>query len=188
MSRKCDDLLHRIMEMGVGMKRTELVSSMNDGAALLYAMALTACQPHYRARLFASARLQRAKAALAWCGVPRRVIEMLPRPIMCDRALGEELSLPLAQFKSRQLTLAQIKEMMMAYFEMPMPSHDYEFLIDYIHKMMTSFIEVDGDVKRYAYEIGGVIEAERDHALIRMREAITDLHYRGGREARGNQV
>ena len=107
---------------------------------------------------------------------------------MCDRALGEELSVPLAKFKSGQLTLAQIKEMMMAYFEMPMPSHDFEYLIDYIHEMMTSFIEEDGDVKRYAYEIGGVIEAERDHAVIRMREATTDVHYRGGREAQGNQV
>lgn len=170
------------------MQRTKLVSALNDGAALLYAMALTAGSPRYRARLFASARLQRAKALLAWCGVPPRVLQMLPRPIMCDRALGEELSVPLAKFKSGQLTLAQIKEMMMAYFEMPMPSHDFEYLIDYIHEMMTSFIEEDGDVKRYAYEIGGVIEAERDHAVIRMREATTDVHYRGGREAQGNQV
>jgi hypothetical protein len=172
MGRNCDDLLHRIMETGVAMKRTELVSSMNDGAALLYAMALTACMPRYRTRLFASARLQRAKAALAWCGVPRRVLQMLPRPLMCDRALGEELALPLAQFKSGQLTLAQINEMMMAYFEMPMPSNDYEHLIDYIHNMMTSFIEEAGDVKRYAYEIGSVIEAERDHAVLRTREAL----------------
>ena len=170
------------------MQRTKLVSALNDGAALLYAMALTAGRPRYRARLFASARLQRAKALLAWCGVPRRVLQMLPRPVMCDRALGEELSAPLAQFKSGQLTLAQIKETMMAYFELPTPSHDYEYLIDYIHKMMTSFIEEGGDVKRYAYEIGGVVEAERDHAIMRMREVLSNVHYRGGREVRGDQV
>lgn len=154
----------------------------------MYAMALTACRPGYKSRLFANARLQRAKALLAWCGVPRRVLQMLPQPVLCDRTLGEELALPLAQFKSGQLTLAQIKEMMMAYFEMPMPSHDYEYLIDYIHKMMTSFIEEGGDVKRYAYEIGGVVEAERDHAIMRMREVLSNVHYRGGSEAQADRV
>ena len=170
------------------MQRTKLVSALNDGAALLYAMALTARGPRYRARLFASARLQRVKAALAWCGVPGRVIQMLPRPAMCDRALGEELALPLAQFKSGQVTLPQINEMIMAYFEMPMPLDDYEYLMDYISKMMTSLIEEGGDVKRYAYEIGGVIEAERDHAVIRMREAVSDYYDHAGSNASTRQV
>lgn len=152
------------------MSRTQLIKRMNDGAALYYAMALTAFGPRYRARLFANARIQQLRAFMASCGLPIFLLKLLPAPRPYDKELVRQLTTHLLNHKQGRLTQPQLLGTALTYLDLPMPNEDYEFLATTFDNLLLEFERGSISVRQCASDLTSLIEGERDNHEMRVAD------------------
>ncbi|MFT4077518.1 MAG: hypothetical protein QM647_18470 [Asticcacaulis sp.] len=152
------------------MSRTQLIKRMNDGAALYYAMALTAFGQRYRARLFANARIQQFRAFAAACWLPICVLKLLPAPRPYDNELVGQLRALLTTQKDARITSTQLYASVLGYLNMPMPDDDFEFLAGEFERTLKSCEVGEITIGQCASDLASFIEGERDNHEMRVAD------------------